>query len=191
MELIGGNVHASVGAAEFLSRLLDQMPSSIATARTRDATRRSVLRPQDPRTPGKSRAGPGGDGAHVQALAAANGGRRYHEFARGWEAGELTYTRFHWKQEHRFVAVRRAVALELEEIQQRLFTFKKVDLPPSAGHQPGSDSGRSVAFLRHCGGQELLRRELTYSYAMSKIPTRNFWANAAYLEGSPGPAPWF
>ena len=32
------------------------------------------------------------------------------------------------------------------------------------------------------GFQELLIREFKDSYAMSKVPTRSFWANAAYLE---------
>jgi hypothetical protein len=32
------------------------------------------------------------------------------------------------------------------------------------------------------GFQELLIREFKDSYAMSKIPSRSFWANAAYLE---------
>jgi hypothetical protein len=49
---------------------------------------------------------------------------RYHEFAEGWEAAEFTYTPFQWKKEHRFVAVRRPAALEPEDLQRRLFTFK-------------------------------------------------------------------
>jgi hypothetical protein len=49
----------------------------------------------------------------------------YHQFACNWEAGEFTYTPFHWKEEHRFVAVRRPVSVEPEEIQRRLWTFKK------------------------------------------------------------------
>jgi hypothetical protein len=50
---------------------------------------------------------------------------RYQEFARGWEAGEFSYTPFHWKREHRFVAVRRPVSVEPEEVQLHLFTFKR------------------------------------------------------------------
>src|SRR5919108_6241164 len=49
---------------------------------------------------------------------------RYHEFGHGFEAAEFTYTPFYWNAEHRFVAVRRSAALETEEIQRRLFTFK-------------------------------------------------------------------
>lgn len=106
----------------------------------------------------------------------------YHEFAHGWEAGEFTYTPFHWKREHRFVAVRRPVEAEPEEVQRRLFTYKEytyhrvlvtnLELTPPAVWR----------FYCDRASQELLLRELKYSYAMSQIPTRRFWANAAYLE---------
>src|SRR5437773_11427662 len=107
---------------------------------------------------------------------------RYHEFARGWEAGEFPYTTFHWKREHRIVAVRRPVAVEPEEVQLRLFTFKRytyhrvlvtnLELTPPAVWR----------FYCYRGFQELLLREFKDAYAMSKIPTRRFSANAAYLE---------
>ncbi len=106
---------------------------------------------------------------------------RYQEFARGWEAAEFNYTPFHWKEEHRFVAVRRPVATEPPEIQQRLVTFKhtyhralvtNLHLTPPAVWR----------FYCDRGFQELLLREFKGSYAMSKIPSRRFWANAAYLE---------
>ena len=48
----------------------------------------------------------------------------YHEFREGWEAADFTYTPFHWKEQHRFVAVRRPVAYEPEAQQRYLFTFK-------------------------------------------------------------------
>jgi hypothetical protein len=85
-------------------------------------------------------------------------------------------------REHRFVAVRRPVAAESEEIQRRLFTFKKytyrralvtnLDLTPPAVWR----------FYCDRGSQELLLRELKDSYALSQIPTHRFWANAAYVE---------
>ena len=49
---------------------------------------------------------------------------RYHGFANGWEAAEFTFASFQWKKAHRFVAVRRPAALEPEDLQRRLFTFK-------------------------------------------------------------------
>jgi hypothetical protein len=106
----------------------------------------------------------------------------YREFAQGWQAGEFTYTPFHWKKQHRFVAVRRPVSLEPKEIQLRLFTFKQytyqralvtnLDLTPPAVWR----------FYCDRGCQELLLREFKDSYAMAKIPSRRWGANAAYME---------
>lgn len=107
---------------------------------------------------------------------------RYTEFARGWEAAEFTYTPWYWQREQRFVAVRRPVAVEPEEVQRHLFTFKSytyhrvlltnLELTPAAVWRFYCDR----AF------QELLLREFKGAYGMSKIPSQSFWANAAYLE---------
>jgi Transposase DDE domain group 1 len=182
MELRSGNVHSSTGAGEFLARILGKLPSSIAAPRTRlrlDGAfyDRKIIEPLENQ----------GFGQVIVArmykrLTRRMVEARYQEFARGWEAGEFTYTPFHWKREHRFVAVRRPVAAEPEEVQRRLFTFKKytyhralvtnLDLTPPAVWR----------FYCDRGAQELLLRELKDSYAMSRIPTHRFWANAAYAE---------
>jgi DDE family transposase len=75
-----------------------------------------------------------------------------------------------------------AAAMEPEEIQKRLFTFKdytyhralvtNLELTPEAVWRLYCDR----AF------QELLLREFKGAYAMAKIPTRSFWANATYME---------
>lgn len=182
MELRAGNVHPSREAWAFLERILEKLPSSIASTRTRvrldgafydkaivhslDREQLSYVIVAKMYPPLKKRM--------VEA--------RYHEFAQGWEAAEFTYTPFHWKGEHRFVAVRRPTALETEEIQQKLFTLKhytyhrvlvtNLDLTPQTVWRFYCDR----AF------QELLLREFKGSYAMAKIPTRSFWANATYME---------
>ena len=182
MELRAGNVHSSTGAGEFLDQVLRKLPSSMAAARTRlrlDGAfyDRKIIEPLENQGFGHvvvARMYPRLKRRMVEA--------RYHEFARGWEAGEFTYTPFHWKREHRFVAVRRPVAVEPEEVQLRLFTFKRytyhrvlvtnLELTPPAVWR----------FYCDRGFQELLLREFKDAYAMSKIPTRRFSANAAYLE---------
>ena len=182
MELRAGNVHSSVGAGEFLGHVLDKLPSSIAASRTRlrlDGAfyERKIVEPLENQGFG-----------HVvvarlyQPVKKRMVTARYHEFARGWEAAEFTYTPWHWKREHRFVAVRRPVSVEPQEAQLRLFTFKRytyrrvlvtnLDLTPPAVWRFYCD--RSF--------QELLIREFKDCYAMSKIPTGSFWANAVYLE---------
>jgi hypothetical protein len=182
MELRAGNVHSSVGAGEFRNRVLDKLPSSIAAARTRlrlDGAfyDREIVAPLENQGFGYAVVA-----RMYQPLKKRMGTADYHEFARGWEAAEFVYTPWQWKREHRFVAVRRPVSMEPEEIQLRLFTFKRstyhrvlvtnLDLTPPAVWR----------FYCNRGLQELLIREFKDAYAMSKIPTRSYGANAAYLE---------
>jgi hypothetical protein len=182
MELRAGNVHASSGAWDFLESILEKLPSSIAATRTRVRLDgafydRKIVESLDARRLGYAIVA-----RMYQPLKNRMVQARYHEFSRGWQAAEFTYTPFNWKAEHRYVAVRRPVALEPEEIQKRLFTFKhytyhralvtNLELTPEAVWRLYCDR----AF------QELLLREFKGAYAMAKIPTRSFWANATYLE---------
>lgn len=182
MELRAGNVHSSAGAWGFLERMLAKLPSSIASTRTRVRLDgafydKDLVHPLE-----AERLGCVIVAKMTRPLKRAMVAARYHEFARGWEAAEFAYTPFRWDQEHRFVAVRRPAALEPEEVQRHLFTFKRytyhralvtnLDLTPAAVWR----------FYCDRGFQELLLREFKGSYAMAKIPTRSFWANAAYME---------
>lgn len=182
VELRSGNVLSGTGAGEFLAPLLRKLPSSIAASRTRlrldgGFYDRQIILPLENQGFGYVTVARMHPPLKREMLAA-----RYSEFARGWEAAEFSYTPMHWPTQHRFVAVRRPASVEPEEIQLRLFTFKKytyhrvlvtnLDLTPPAVWRFYCDR----AF------QELLLRELKSSYAMSKIPTRSFSANAAYLE---------
>jgi len=95
MELRAGNVHSSTGAGEFLDQVLRKLPSSMAAARTRlrlDGAfyDRKIIEPLENQGFGHvvvARMYPRLKRRMVEA--------RYHEFARGWEAGEFTYTPFH------------------------------------------------------------------------------------------------
>jgi hypothetical protein len=89
---------------------------------------------------------------------------------------------FRWQKEHRFVAVRRAAALEPESIQQRLFTFKQYTYHQALVTNLEPTAAAVWRFYCDRGFQELLLREFKGCYTMAKIPTRSFWANAAYME---------
>lgn len=182
MKFRAGNVHSSTGAWAFLERMVDKLPASIAATRTRVRLDgafydRAIAHPLD-----RERLGYVIVARMTQPLRKTMVAARYHEFAHGWEAAEFPYTPFRWNEAHRFVAVRRPSALEPEDIQQRLLTFKQytyhrvlvtnLDLTPAAVWR----------FYCARGFQELLLREFKGSYAMAKIPTRSFWANAAYME---------
>lgn len=181
-ELRAGNVPAGSGAGEFLQRVLDKLPGSVAASRTRlrlDGAfyDRKIIEPLENQGFGYVTVARMSDRLKRRMLAA-----RYSEFASGWEAAEFAYTPWYWKGEHRFVAVRRPVSVEPKEVQLHLFTFKRytyhrvlvtnLELTPAAVWRLYCDRA----------AQELLLREFKDSYAMSKIPSRSFWANATYLE---------
>ena len=117
-------MHASSGPWDFLEQILEKLPSSIASTRTRVRLDgafydKKIVESLDPRHLGYAIVARMSRPLRNKMVQA-----RYHRFARGWEAAEFTYTPFHWKAEHRYVAVRRPVVLEPEEIQKRLFTFR-------------------------------------------------------------------
>lgn len=182
MELRAGNVHPSREAWPFLQRIFEKLPSSIAATRMRVRLDgafydKAIVHSLDREQLGYvivARMYPPLKKKMVEA--------RYHEFGHGFEAAEFTYTPFHWKGEHRFVAVRRAVALEPEEIQKRLFTFKRYTYHRVLVTNLGLTPQAVWRFYCDRGFQELLLREFKGSYTMAKIPTRSFWANATYME---------
>lgn len=182
MELRAGNIHAAVGAGEFLQAMMGKIPSTSAAARTRlrlDGAfyDHKIIEPLEQQHFGYVTVARMYQRLKKEMLRA-----RYEEFARGWEAAEFAHTPWHWQQEHRFVAVRRPIAAEPEEVQKHLFTFKRytyhrvlltnLDLTPAGVWRFYCD--RAV--------QELLIREFKESYGMSKIPSQKLSANATYME---------
>ncbi|MFI5340604.1 MAG: IS1380 family transposase [Candidatus Methylomirabilales bacterium] len=181
-ELRAGNVHASTGAWPFLERILAKLPSSIAATRTRvrlDAAfyDKAIVHPLD-----EARLGYTIVARMTQPLRRRMVAARYHEFARGWEAADFAYAPFHWKGEHRFIAVRRPAALEPEDIQRRLFTFRRYTHHRALVTNLSITPEAVYRFYCDQGFQELLLREFKDSYALAHIPTRSFWANATYME---------
>jgi len=78
--------------------------------------------------------------------------------------------------------VRRPVSVEPKEVQLRLFTLKKYTYHRALVTNLGLTPPAVWRFYCDRGFQELLIREFKDAYAMSKIPSRSFRANAAYLE---------
>jgi len=183
MELRSGNVHSTTGAWSFLQQQLNKLPSTIAASRIRMRLDggfydKDILRRLD-----EEKIGYVIVARMTQPLKKRIVSARYREFAPGWEVAEFTYPLADWKNEHRFVAVRRPKSAEPEKFKTKLFTFKshvyhramvtaRLDLKPEAVYR----------FYRHRASQELLLREFKDSYYMAQIPTRGFWANAAYME---------
>lgn len=182
MELRAGNIDASTGALIFLRQMLGKFPSSMAASRTRlrlDGAfyDKDIILPLE------------ADGYGYAIVATMTGPlkkamlqAKYHEFAQGWETAEFLYTPFHWKQSHRFAVVRRPSALESESLRENLFTLKKFTYHRAIVHNLDLAPENVWRFYCDRGFQELLLREFKDSYAMAKIPTRSYWANATYME---------
>jgi hypothetical protein len=182
LELRAGNVHSSTGAWAFLDRILAKLPTSLAATRTRVRLDgafygRDIAQPLD-----RERLGYVIVAKMTQPLKQRMVAARYHEFAQGWEAAEFAYTPFRWNEAHRFVAVRRPAALEPEATQRHLFTFKRYTYHRALVTNLALTPPAVWRFYCSRGFQELLLREFKDSYALAKIPTRSFWANAAYME---------
>ncbi|TAK05935.1 IS1380 family transposase [bacterium] len=182
MELRAGNIHSSTGAWVFLEHIVEKLPSSIASTRTRIRLDGAFYNKEIIESLDTERLGYVVVAKMYRPLRRKMVSARYHEFAQGWQAAEFDYTPFHWRGEHRFVAVRRPKTLEPEDIQQRLFTFGRYTY-----HRvlvTNLDLSAQTVWRFYCDRafQELLLREFKGSYAMAKIPTRSFWANATYME---------
>jgi hypothetical protein len=182
MELRAGNIHASSGAWDFLSLVLDKLPSSVASTRTRVRLDGAFYDKNIVESLDEKRLGYVVVARMYRPLKTRMVEARYQEFAQGWEAAQFFYTPLKWKQEHRFVAVRRPITLETEQIQQRLFTFKRYTYHRALVTNLELTPQTVWRFYCDRGFQELLLREFKGSYAMAKIPTRSFWANATYME---------
>jgi hypothetical protein len=181
-ELRAGNVRASTEAWSFLKPLLDTLPSTIAASRTRVRLDGAFYNKTIVEALDQERLGYAIVASMQRPLKTRMVEARYHEFAKGWEAAEFPYTPFQWNREHRFVAVRRPSALEPEELQRRLFTFKDYTYHRALVTNLSPTAEAVWRFYCDRGFQELLLREFKDAYFMARIPTRSFWANTAYLE---------
>jgi hypothetical protein len=113
------------------------------------------------------------------ALKRALGGLRYHRLNERWEIGEFEHRLAGWGCARRCVVARRK--MEASEPEPTLFTldrylyrawFTNLELTPAGVWN----------FYDGRAGMERRIRELREDYALRKVPTRAFAANALYLE---------
>jgi hypothetical protein len=182
MELRAGNVSPITGVWSFLEPIIDKLPSTIASSRIRtrlDASfySKDIILLLDEKHIGYAIVARMHKPLKSRILSA-----RYHEFAKGWEAAEFTFPVASFKKEHRFIAIRRPKSLEPEEVQRSLFTFKNYVYRKALVTNLNLTPEAVWRFYCNRGFQELLLREFKNSFFMAQIPTRSFWANAAYME---------
>ncbi|HZP00399.1 MAG TPA: IS1380 family transposase [Terriglobia bacterium] len=107
-------------------------------------------------------------------------GLRYRRVSPGVWAGEFQYCPQGWPGPRRFVVIRRPVP---EEPSAQLTLFQMGDysyeaLVTNLPLQPLN----LWRFYNQRARAELIIRELKYAYALGKIPTRDFQANAAFFQ---------
>lgn len=179
LDLRSGHEHSSTGALPLLTDSLNLLPRTIAATRTRvraDAGfyDKDMVQWLDG----------GGYGYVVSSritgpLQAKLPGLRFHSFRKNWAAADFLYQPSFWDKKHRFVAIRHR--LQEEGDRSTLFQNDGHDfrvLVTNLGLEPDA----VWRFYTDRANQELLIRELKNAYEMAKIPTRSFFANAAFLE---------
>ena len=106
-------------------------------------------------------------------------GLRYESVNRQWEMAELDYRPHGWPQARRFVVARRFIADE--EPQSTLFTLGRYLYRAWVTNMGLTPSG-VWHYYDGRAGMEPRICELREDYALRKIPTASFAANALYLE---------
>lgn len=182
LELRPGNIPGSTGAWKFLQKILDQLPTTIASSRVRIRLDGAFFDKEIINALDGEKLGYVIVAKMTKPFQEMMVTAQFHEFSQGWEAAEFSYFPTRWKEPHRFIAIRRPQALEPEEAQRNLFTFKRYIYHRALVSNLELTPGSIYRFYCDRAFQELLLREFKDSYHMAHIPTRSFWANAAYME---------
>ena len=113
------------------------------------------------------------------ALKRVLGSLRYHRLNARWEMAEFEHRLTGWRCARRFVVARRRI--EETEPEPTLFTLQRYLYRGWVTNLPLTPAG-VWNFYEGRAGMEPRIRELREDYALRKIPTRAFAANALYLE---------
>jgi hypothetical protein len=115
----------------------------------------------------------------IPSLKHALGGLRYEPMNRSWEIAEFEHRPHDWPQARRCIVARRKI--KETDPQPTLFTLERYAY--RAWHTNLALTPAGVwHFYDGRAGMERRIREIQEDYALGKIPTRAFAANALYLE---------
>jgi hypothetical protein len=106
-------------------------------------------------------------------------GARFTRLDDRWAATEFRYQPAGWRQERRFVAIRKR--LDTHEPEPTLFTLGRFAYHAYVTNLPVGPA-RVWRFYNDRARLELTIKELKQDYALGEIPTRCFEANALYFE---------
>jgi hypothetical protein len=115
----------------------------------------------------------------TRSLKRALGGLRYERLNAGWEIAEFEHRPSDWSQARRCIVARRL--LEESDPEPTLFTLERYAYRAWHTNLPLTPAG-VWQFYDGRAGMEPRIRELREDFALRKIPTRSFAANALYLE---------
>jgi hypothetical protein len=179
LELRSGHEHSSTGALPFLKESLLRLPGTLAATRTRVRADAGFYDKDIAQFLDENGYGYAIAARITSPVKSILSGLRFRRIREHWSCAQFGYTPMYWKKEHRFIAIRHFLGETSRPTT--LFRIKDFDyrvLVTDLDIEPAAVWG----FYSDRGFQELLIRELKGAYALGKIPTRSFFANAAYLE---------
>jgi hypothetical protein len=177
-----GDAGSNTGALWFIKRCLEKVPSHIARARIRCLCDAGFF-----------------SGKFIEYLDQAGyrytvvcrSYEAYHKMAEnagfkelrsGWGVSEFFHRPQKWKQEHRFIAIRRPLPVDPEEASQlTLFKDTKYSYSVLTTNLQLSPWRVWVDYIDRANIEKSIR-ELLNDLALSKIPTHTWTANVAYFQ---------
>ena len=177
-----GDAGSNTGARDFVRRCLDKVPPSIPRSRIRflaDAGFFSGLLIDDLDQWGYGYTIVGRSYEAYQRLAEEAG---FEDLKNGWGFAEFEHRPQRWARAHRFIAIRRPLPVDPQEVSQ-LTLFKDTRYSYSiAVSNLGLTPWRT--WLDYLGRSNIEKsiRELLNDLALSKIPTQCWTANVAFFQ---------
>lgn len=177
-----GDAASNTGARSFVQRCLDKVPSHLARARIRilaDAGFFSgpLIHDLDQAGCAYTIVGRSYEAYHRMAEKAG-----FKDLKLGWGVAEFRHRPQRWKQEHRFIAIRRPLPIDSEEAAQ-LTLFKDTRYSYSILVTNLEVNAWRVwsDYLKRSNIERSIR-ELLHDLALSKIPTQTWTANVAFFQ---------
>jgi hypothetical protein len=177
-----GDAGSNTGARHFVQRCLEKVPSAVARSRIRflaDAGFFSGALIEDLENAGCGFTIVGRSYLAYQRMAEKAG---FKELRMGWGYAEFRHRPQKWSKEHRFIAIRRPLPVDPEQVQQ-MTLFKDANYSYSVlVSNLGLTPWRTWTDYVSRANIEKSIRELRNELALSKIPSHSWTANVVFLQ---------
>src|SRR3989338_323731 len=109
--------------------------------------------------------------------------KKYSRYKSDWETAEFNYRPRDWKKAHRFIVLRRPLPEDPDEkLQLKLFEMKDYGYRVLVTNLKLKPQNIWNFHSQRAQGAEQNIKELKLNYSLSKIPTKSYIANVAYLQ---------